>query len=111
MHQKYYRTAIQTDTPYQNSLSIQTDASKKSIKVLKNNQATETDYDYNMQELNENDRDFMHRRLKDYFIKNPEVNESLNQSENPLTPKVVSPNLAQKTPKSESPVVVNIDSE
>ena len=62
--------------------------------------------------LYEDDGDFMHRRLKVYLIRNPEVNESLNQS-NPLTPKILSPNLTQKTSKapaamktkSESPVV------
>ena len=50
-----------------------------------------------MKELNEDDGDFIHRRLKDYLIRNPEVNES-----NPLTPKIVSSNLTQKTPKSQS---------
>ena len=46
-----------------------------------------------MQELNEDDGDFIHRRLQDYLIRNPEVNESLNQSK-------ISPNLVQKTPKT-----------
>ena len=44
-----------------------------------------------MQEFNEDDGDFMHRRLQDFLIRNPEVNESLNQSK-------ISPNLVQKTP-------------
>ena len=47
-----------------------------------------------MQELNEDDGDLIHHRLQDLLIKNPEVNESLNQS------KIVSPNLVQKTPKT-----------
>ena len=46
-----------------------------------------------MQELNEDDGDFIHRRLQDYLIRNPKVNESLNQSK-------ISPNLGQKTPKT-----------
>ena len=62
----------------------------------KNDQATATDYNYNKQELNEDDGDFSHRRNKDYLIRNPEVNESLNQS------KIVGPNLTQKTPKSQT---------
>ena len=81
-------TAIQTDKPSLNSLSIQTDKPPKKI-----NQATATAYDYNIQELNENDEDFIERRLKDFLIKNPKVNESLNQSK-------ISPNLVQKTPKT-----------
>ena len=47
-------TAFQTDKHRQNSLSIQT-TPQKSIKVLKNNQATATDHDYNKQELNLDD--------------------------------------------------------
>ena len=51
-------TTIQTDKPSLNSLSIQTDKpSQKSLSIQttppkKNNQATATDYDYNIQELN-----------------------------------------------------------
>ena len=68
-------------------------------KVL-NNQASETDYDFNMQELNENDEEFMHRRLVDYLDKNPKVNESVNKSVNPkCQSKIVSPdnNLPSET--------------
>ena len=60
-----------------------------------------------MQEFNEDDGDFIHRRLNDYIIRNPEVNESLNQSVNPLKPKIISPNLRQKTPKCQKPKVVS----
>ena len=64
--------SIQTDNPIKMDNSIQTDTLKK------NNQSTATDYDYNMQELNEDDGEFIHRRLKDYLIRNPDVNESLS---------------------------------
>ena len=103
---KVINATIQTDKPRQNSFSIQT-LPQKSIKVFKNNQATATDNGYNMQKLNENYVDFIHRRLIDYLIRNTENNESINQSVNPLTRKVVSPNLTQKTPKSQTPKVVS----
>jgi len=91
-------TSIQADKLSLNSLSIQTSPPKK------NNQATATDYDYNMQELNEDDEDFMHRRLQDYLIRNSEVNESLNQSK-------ISSNLVQKTPKAPASMKTKIDPE
>ena len=52
-----------------------------------------------MQELNEDDGEFIHRRLKDYLSKNPDVNESLS---NLPDVNAVSPNLPSKTPKSQT---------
>ena len=67
-----------------------------------------------MQELNENDEDFVERRLKDFLIRNPKVNESLNQSKispnlDPKTFKTL--NLDLKTPKAPASMKTKIDPE
>ena len=89
--------SIQTDNPIKMDNSIQTDTLKK------NNKSTATDYDYNMQELNEDDGEFIHRRLKDYLIRNPDVNESLSLGLSPQPKTPYKPDLLRK-PKGDTPL-------